>query len=531
MIHVKELSGLPVSELVSKAVGTLLPLAPEPDPSKGDGRRVGDLALHESGTTRDYTGRIVLVASRVTDRFALGQLLEEAGTAAALVLPPDATRDLALVGDHHPTLLRRSPWAEWSEVFGVLARTLGAHATGDSELQPDSLQRMAAWIASNTGTSVTIEDPSSQLLAYSVVGDDVDSVRSQTILRGAVPPPRLERLVSNGFLPAVWRSDDVVVREAEGDDPARMVLAVRAAGEILGTLWAALGPESDRTSIRSVLLAARATTAALLVRELHRGQHERRIREAALADLLRGGHPPGIPASVLGLDWEHRHAVIAVGPDSPAGRDTVFHLQGTHPGAVAVPIDGDLMVIVPVLDGSATVGVLAEAVAKRLRRVPRARGTVVSLGPIACSGAELAGSAAVAADVLRATALHGSRGEDRAGAQVVTAEQVHDTLILVRVSQRLRPMSHELTTAVRALEAHDPELLATVREVIRSPGNLAAAARELGIHSNSLRYRLAKIARVAGIDLQDQQSRLCTSLALLLHNTETGASHSPMPPP
>lgn len=518
-------AGLPLSELVSAAAGFLLPLA-EGQESLTDDPIVKDIALYEPGIINDYQGQLVLVTARVPDRFALGQLLEETGTAVTLVLPPDATSDLALAGGRHPILLRRSPWAGWTEVFRMLTRALGAGSARNSDVQLGSLTDLAAWIARLTGSSVTIEDLASRVLAYDVVGREVDAVRSQTILSRAVPPWRLERLMSSGFLPAVWRSDEVVVREAEGDDPARMVVAVRAAGETLGTIWAAFGPETDRRKLRSVLLEARAAAAALLVREVHRDEYARRIHQSALADLLRGEVAPGVPTSLLGLDRDDRHSVVTVGPDSRNGLDVAFHVQAACPGSVAVPVDGDLMVIVPVQGTSKGEGELAAAIRRHLIRVVHGPGVVVAVGPVVDSPTQLAESAAVSREVLRAIALKRGAVRDEARPRVITAEQVDDAVNLIRASDRLRPMSEALALPLHSLQVQDPELVATLREVVRFPGNLAAAARELGIHGNSLRYRLARINEASGIDLRDPESRLRTALALLIQDSATGKGES-----
>nr|MDT0523064.1 hypothetical protein [Streptomyces sp. DSM 41633] len=239
---------------------------------------------------------IVFVSTRIEDRFALGSLLDEVGTAAAVVLPPDATTDVSMLPSHSTRLFRRSPWVGWSELFRVLVRLLGAGRIVSPAPQVDNLQALARWISSQTGAPVTIEDLDSRVLAYAVVGPGVDPIRNQTILGGAVPAWRVERLMSTGFLPAVWRSDDVVVRNAEDDDPARMVVAMKSGTETLGTIWAALDADTDREELRQLLLQVRQTAAAMMLREVHRDQYERRLQESALVDLLSRGVDPGVPA-------------------------------------------------------------------------------------------------------------------------------------------------------------------------------------------------------------------------------------------
>ncbi|BCW42652.1 DNA-binding protein (plasmid) [Arthrobacter sp. StoSoilB3] len=526
MILVNATFAVSVSDLVTGAAGFLLNIQDESTQNGGRDILVRDVALHEPGIAADYQGRIVLVTSRIPDRFALAQLLEEAGTAAALVLPPDATRDLSLVTNAHPALLLRSPWAGWSEVFRMLTRTVGAGSPGVGALQLDSLHDLAAWIAELTGASVTIEDLHSRVLAYSVVGNDVDKVRSQTILGGVVPQWRLERLMASGFLPAVWQSSDVVVREAEGEDPARMVVAFRANDETLGTIWAAFGTETDRGNLRSVLLEARETAPSLLLRQIHRDQHLVRMREAALADLLRGKVDPAVPLSMLGLEPQNRHAVIVVGRSEQHSRSIAFHLQAAAPGSTAVDVDGNVAVIIAVPSPTASTDELGMSLTSHLRRVLRSEGPQLALGRIVDSPSLLAESAVEARQILRASTWNATETGAVAELRVLTASHVDDALSLIRVSDALVPMYSKLADPLRILELYDTQLLKTLQEVLRFPGSLTAAARSLGIHSNSLRYRLGRIREVSGIDLDAYDSRVRTELALLVHDTRAAEEAS-----
>lgn len=500
--------------MVSGAAGMLIPL---PAAETGDDPLLSDVALHESGTPADYSGTIVFVSTRIEDRFALGSLLDEVGTAAAVVLPPDATTDVSMLPSHSTRLFRRSPWVGWSELFRVLVRLLGAGHIVSPAPQVDNLQALARWISSQTGAPVTIEDLDSRVLAYAVVGPGVDPIRNQTILGGAVPAWRVERLMSTGFLPAVWRSDDVVVRNAEDDDPARMVVAMKSGTETLGTIWAALDDDTDREELRQLLLQVRQTAAAMMLREVHRDQYERRLQESALVDLLSRGVDPGVPAALLGLQPDSRHAVVALGSDTPASRSLMFHVQALRAGARTARVGDDLLVVLPALDDESAEADLADNLSRHLTRVSAAHARPVAVGPVVDAIASLRDSAVVARQVLDAAALSAARPPH---APVLTAADVQDALTLVRAADLLDPMADTITEPLAALRRHDTDhgtaFIDTVAAVLDHPGNLSGAARELGIHANSLRYRLDRIRVVSGIDLHSAAARLRTSLGLLV---------------
>jgi sugar diacid utilization regulator len=513
---------------VSGAAGMLVPFVAGIDPDADP--VVRDVVLHEPGKHADYSGTMVLVSARIEDRFALAALLDEAGTAEALVLPPDATRDASLLADHHAHLFRRSPWVGWTELFKALIQLLGAGRIVTPDPQVDSLQALARWISTRSGAAVTIEDLDSRVLAYAVVDRDVDPIRNQTILRGAVPAWRIERLMSTGFLPAVWRSDDVVVRNAEEDDPARMVIALRSGTETLGTIWAALYDDTDREELRQLLLQVRQTAAAMMLREVHREQYERRLQESALVDLLSHGADPGIPASLLGLQPDARHVVAAMGPDTPSSRSLTFHVQALRSGAKTARVESDLFVVLPLLADEAGEAAVAASLMEQLARTAGSHGQSVSVGPVAHTLSDLRLSARTARQVLDAAELHDGTPQPlvRRGPTVLTAADVPDALTLILVADVLAPMANQIAEPLEALSQHDADhgtsYVDTVAAVLAHPGNLAGAARELGIHANSLRYRLERIGVVSGVELHSAVARLRVALGLLVWRRDQDAS-------
>ncbi|AKS31050.1 PucR family transcriptional regulator [Mycolicibacterium goodii] len=512
-------AALPLSAIVSGAAGMLVPV-PVPGQSPDD-PLLTDVVLHEPGAPADYRAAIVLVSTRIDDRFALGSLLDEVGTAGAVVLPPGATTDVSVVPAHTTRLFRRSPWVGWSELFRVLVRLLGAGRIVDPAPQVDNLQALARWISTRTGAPVTIEDLESRVLAYAVVGREVDPIRNQTILGGAVPAWRVERLMSTGFLPAVWRSDDVIVRNAEDGDPARMVVSVKSGGETLGTIWAAFDDGTDRQALRQLLLQVRQTAAAMMLREVHRDQYERRLRESALVDLISRGVDPGVPATLLGLQPDTRHVVVALGADTPESRALMFHVQALRAGARPARVGTDLLVVVPLADGEVTDADVAGNLTEHLARVSPSRPGAVAVGLAVGSILDLRRSAVVARQVLDAAALDiGCRRLRDTMPPVLTAADVADPLTLIRAADLLEPLGDTIAEPLHALRRHDSEhgtsFVDTVAAVLDHPGNLSGAARELGIHVNSLRYRLDRISGVCGLDLQSAAARLRAALGLLV---------------
>ena len=76
-----------------------------------------------------------------------------------------------------------------------------------------------------------------------------------------------------------------------------------------------------------------------------------------------------------------------------------------------------------------------------------------------------------------------------------------------------------LSQVERGLHEHDErtggQLVETVAAWLRADGDGRAAAEDLGIHRNTLRYRLARVEEVSGLDLTDPSARLLARLLLV----------------
>jgi DNA-binding PucR family transcriptional regulator len=63
---------------------------------------------------------------------------------------------------------------------------------------------------------------------------------------------------------------------------------------------------------------------------------------------------------------------------------------------------------------------------------------------------------------------------------------------------------------------HHGDLVRTLDVYLRHGGNATRTANALFLHRNSLRYRLARIRALTGLDLDDADDRLALQVALLL---------------
>src|SRR4051794_25017492 len=131
------------------------------------------------------TGEILL-AVNVTAADAAAVVISAAeAEAAAIALKGDAVSlkpAVAAARRAGIALVAASPAVAWDQLYALIRNVL-ASPPSDSETAPvGDLFALANAIASLVGGAVTIEDPSSYLLAYSTLDQPIDDARRQTIL-------------------------------------------------------------------------------------------------------------------------------------------------------------------------------------------------------------------------------------------------------------------------------------------------------------------------------------------------------------
>ena len=120
----------------------------------------------------------------------------------------------------------------------------------------------------------------------------------------------------------------------------------------------------------------------------------------------------------------------------------------------------------------------------------------------------------VARAALEVARAHGLLLADAADAQVAAE-------VLVReATQAVAALETRLPTApLQALAAHDErssgDLMPTLRAWCRAGFDIPAAAADLHVHTNTMRYRLKRAGSVSGLQLDEPRQRLALQLMLL----------------
>ena len=324
---------------------------------------------------------------------------------------------------------------------------------------------------------------------------------------------------------------------------------VRAGSELIAVL-ALEGSLRGAPQGRRRALEHGATVVALeLLKERAAAEVERRLRGDLLEGLLTVSSDPAdinrlaVAAERLGYRIPARSWLLILEPDDPESaevlqshpiqerlhRDLERLCRTRAPGAMVVTRASALVVVLPeeLLGADAPAvglsGADVEAVARSLldltHGLDRRLSVSAGVGGLAAAPNELARSHEEARQALRLVRRGGGR-------RVLTSYRSLGALRLlleVRDPQVLRRFVEESMGAVLAYEErHRTPLTATLEALSNQGWNQRAAARALGIHINSLTYRVQRAESLLGVSLDDPEARVVLGVALRAHSLISG---------
>ncbi|MEU6145739.1 helix-turn-helix domain-containing protein [Streptomyces sp. NPDC047081] len=404
-------------------------------------------------------------------------------------------------------------------------RENGTVTTSEAASFMGDYQELVDEISELLGAPATLENRDFELIAFGVYDSEGDLDAS------ALDPVRTRSILTRRSTAAVrsWFEGFGITRATgpvripptpeAGVYRGRICLPVRHRGVVLGYVWlldydpgptdAQLTAAMEVTSRIGALLADEAQHGADLSRELRAVLVAERgwQRDMAIADLR----------TALGTRADGPHTVVCVAPWPSADPDDAPSVR-TVPGATALctvpwgPASHSLALLVRLR----STDVLTPAATAAGRLVERGR----SLGA-SRTGDEVNATAAGIAAARRGLADLGTAWQEAsASARAALAEPRFGP-----VAEWSRIGPYRLLTALPPNAAHDPaahpllspahrELARTAETYLDCAGQAARTAAELGIHRQTLYYRLSRVEQLTGLDLADGEDRLLLHMAL-----------------
>lgn len=378
-------------------------------------------------------------------------------------------------------------------------------------------------IARLIGGPVVVEDVDFRVLAYSTIeGQPNDEARRSAILNRRTPDRWLRWMEESGVRHQLLHGDGLIRLNIPWTSPLpRYIQPIRTAGQLVGYLWFMRGSgefaeDFERTARE--FAAHLAPELARRSRALNENPGGRLLRQ-----FLGGGMPAARLAEVLKVDHETVGTAVVVfeveaeAPDAVAVRARAvrelarFVQMKLHAGLVG-SVDQQIYLL-NAADGLNDRGlaVLVEETAMHLERVLRM--DIRAAAGAVRRGLTTAAMSREEADVTLRVLASGSGGR-RLGCFSTMRHEVllHEVVSGLRTRPMLtRGLLDELTDHDRL---HGTEYEQTLNVYLGSFGDIRAAADALHIHANSLRYRLKRLAEIAGLDLDNPDIRLALQLVL-----------------
>lgn len=381
-----------------------------------------------------------------------------------------------------------------------------------SEYKGD-FQELVDEISELLGVPATLENRDFELIAFGAYDseDELDA--------SALDPVRARSILTRRSTAAVrtWFEGFGITRATgpvripptpeAGVYRGRICLPVRHRGVVLGYVWLL---DDDPGPTEQQLAAAMEVTArigALLADEVQHGADlSRELRAVLVAERgWQGDMAVAALRTALGTRGEGPHTVVCVAPWRAADPDDTPSVR-TVPHATAlctVPWGTGQSLAVLVRLRSAEVRTAAQAAASRLLKDETTRSAAgigaprSGLGelPAAWREASAAARAALAEPRLGPIAEWAHIGPYRLLTSL-PAEVTHDPAVALLLS----PAHHELAR--------------TAEVYLDCAGQAGRTASELGIHRQTLYYRLSRVEQLTGLDLDDGEDRLLLHMAL-----------------
>ncbi|WP_318214551.1 helix-turn-helix domain-containing protein [Streptomyces sp. SCL15-6] len=401
----------------------------------------------------------------------------------------------------------------------VTSDSRGAAGPGGSR---GDYQELVDEISELLGAPATLENRDFELIAFGAYDSEgeldpsaLDPVRTRSILTRRSTAAVRAWFEGFGITRATGPVRIPPTPEA-GVYRGRTCLPVRHRGVVLGYVWLL---DTDPGPTERQLAAAMEVTArigALLADEAQHGADLSRELRAVLTAERDWQRDMAVTElrTALGSRADILHTVVCVAPWPSADPDDAPSVR-TVPGATAlctVPWSGAARSLALLVRLRST-DVLTPATSAAGRLLERARGTA---GAAAAAGV----AAGVAAPRTGLGELADAWWEASAAARAALAETRFGP-----VAEWASIGPFRLLAALPPRSAHDPavrallspahhELARTAEVYLDRAGQAGRTAAELGIHRQTLYYRLSRVEQLTGLDLDDGEDRLLLHMAL-----------------
>lgn len=449
--------------------------------------------------------------------------------ASAVVIKDPGTGLARLAEEAGVAILAADPEMPWRQLDSLITSAVEHPDTESDRLNENGmgavgdLFALANAVAAMVGGAVSIEDPQRRVLAYSnLEHQPIDEVRQRGILGRRVPDyPGMVALYgelskSEGVFH--FESPDLGARH-------RIGVAVRAAGEVLGSIWVVEGELPFGPEAEEALADAGRIAALHMLRARNAQDVARRDRAEMVAALLEGHRSAGVAARRVGLESADRvhivgFAIVEANDADEAGTGAIadrvvdlitIYCEAFRRKAACAAIGPVIYALLPSQDGERRLDALAKDV---VTRAMKSLGVRV-LAAVSNEPVKVDGLPGLRSEIDRALAVLATDAQQR---QVVTVDDVRDQSTLLEIGRILSQRPDLESGALKAMRTLDEQKgtahVATMKAYFDALGDVIEAADRISVHQNTFRYRLRRVGEIFNIDLNDPDTRLLLWLQL-----------------
>lgn len=478
-----------------------------------------------------HSGDVLLaVGIRADSREAI-ELIKKAGScksAAVVFKLRDGLDSLVEPARSAGVALISTPAEMTWDQLAALLKTATASAGGPGEAAGHTpmgdLFTLANAVAAMVGGPVTIEDPQSNVLAFSSLDDPIDQYRREAILGRRVAEKWIVRLRDAGIFTKLNSTEGPV----EVDLPVkgyrrRLAIAVRAGTEILGSIWVAESKSPLGAEAEDALKEASRIAALHLVRHRVAEDLDRRMRGELLRSVLEGRGSAEVLASKLGLEARSQFTVAAFDIQTQDETELVMkreraldlvsvYCETFRRPAICLSIDRTIYALLPTSQRPEILR-LAQGIVKQVDAALRAK-VLVGVGSTVSHLKEVTRSRLEADQMLRVL------NEDDGGRAIADVEELGAYTILLELKDLASDKPHmhsgKLARLIESDTKQGTSHIPTLRAYLEAFGDVRKAAITMNVHPNTIKYRMGRLTEISGIDLNDATERLVIELALRL---------------
>lgn len=474
---------------------------------------LSSVVLHETAAERAVVGDVLLAIGARSVKEAVRWAV---AVRAAAVLVRGGEDTTPFVGEGESiAVMVVDPTVSWSELAAVVYGLVLEGRETESGRGPTDLFALADSLADAVGGAVTIEDQRGRVLAYSRQQQHADPARAVTILNRQAPQPVRTLFENGGVFAHLAVSDEPLFVAADTDHglTGRMVAAVRAGRELLGAVWVACTAPLAGARLAALSDGARTVTLHVL-RSRASADLERQVESEWVTRLLDGAADAAALLARLGLPQAPLRVIAVharIAGESHAALLLAFDavtagFGWSRPGRSALATN-TVYTVLPADDAGQ-----AHRWVSDLQAALPAHATVLAGVSAAASAADLAAARREADECL---ALHETSPH---GASPPVYDESWDEIQVQRLRTAARSGRVPAHGPVAELRRHDAEhatqYVATLRAWLAAQGDLARAGERLGVHENTVRYRLRKMAEVTNLGLSDAGKRFAMMIEL-----------------